>query len=45
MKDYIRAIEVSGFPGSVQMALTRSVDYPTSNNELRHINNFLVRCI
>ena len=45
MKDSMRAIEADGFPGSVQMALTRSVDYPTNNNELRHINNFLVRCI
>ena len=45
MKDYMRAIEADGFPGSVQMALTRSVDYPTNSNELRHINNFLIRCI
>jgi hypothetical protein len=45
MKDYMRAIEADGFPCSVQMALTRGVDYPINNNELRHTNNFLIRCI
>ena len=41
----MKLIEADGFPDSVQMALTRSVDYPTNSNELRHINNFLIRCI
>ena len=42
MKNYMRVSEVSGFPGSVQMALTRSVDYPINSNELAHTNNFLI---
>ena len=45
MKDSMRAIEADGFPGSVQMALTRGVEYSINSNELRHTNNFLVRCI
>ena len=42
MKDSMRAIEADGFPGSVQMALARSVDYPINSNELAHTNNFLI---
>ena len=45
MKDYMRVIEADGFPGSVQMALTRGVDYPINSNELCRTNNFLIRCI
>ena len=45
MKDNMKSIEADSFPDSVQMALTRGVDYPINSNELGHINNFLIRCI
>jgi len=41
----MKSIEADSFPDSVQMALTRGVEYSINSNELRQTNNFLVRCI